>query len=105
MTYKELWIGGALMSDQIWEDLVKLEHLRLLELAGLSVFTPRGIMQFIESLDHGRNMQLAIMAAHAPLPEPEKDELEQEMSKRGGSFMYTPWRGENVTRFGHNGLR
>jgi hypothetical protein len=62
-------------------------------------------MQFIESLDHGRNMQLAIMAAHAPLPEPEKDELEQEMSKRGGSFMYTPWRGENVTRFGHNGLR
>lgn len=94
---EELTVGGTLITDIVWDDLSDLKSLRLLGFTGLSVFTPEGIMQFIKKLSNNRGMQLEIMAARDVLQDIERKSLEREMIKKGGTFIFAPWRGERAS--------
>lgn len=90
---EEFWVSGYDITDGVWDDLAKLKNLRLLSFQAMSRFTSEGIMGFVRSLDDKSGMQLEIMYSQDPMSNDDKDAIEKEIISKGGSFVFTTWRG------------
>ncbi|KAL8821417.1 MAG: hypothetical protein Q9223_000520 [Gallowayella weberi] len=61
---EEWWTGGWAVTDAIWQDIATLKSLRRLDMAAISRFTAKGILDFILNLGAGnKGLVLAIMMA------------------------------------------
>ncbi|KAI5356943.1 putative leucine-rich repeat domain superfamily [Septoria linicola] len=58
---EELYVGGYGISDSCFNDLAQLKNLRVLTLSGVTTFTEKGIMDFVNQLGTGnRGLVLAV---------------------------------------------
>ena len=101
------WTGGLYITDNIWPDVASLRALRRFDLAALTTFTAKGILDFIQALGPGnRGFVLAVMNAEmdSDLSEREQDFIQDALAaKVKGRFEFTLIRGiyfsaDNMTR-------
>jgi hypothetical protein len=94
---EHIYIGGYGISDGVWDDVARLKSLKTLTFSGLTVFTARGILRFIDQLSDGnQGLLLGIDNADADSPlTAEEQELVQDAlaAKVNGSFAYQLLRG------------
>lgn len=97
LSLEHIYIGGYGISDGVWDDVAQLKSLKTLTFSGVTVFTARGILRFIEQLGDGnQGLLLGIDNADPDSPlTPEEQELVQEAlaAKVNGSFAYQLLRG------------
>lgn len=90
---EEFWVSGYHITDAVWHDLAGLRNLKLLSFQAMSKFTSEGIMGFVKALDDKAGMQLEIMYSRDPISNSDKDAIEKEIASKGGTFVFTMWRG------------
>lgn len=90
---EEFWVSGYYITDAVWDDLARLRNLKLLSFQAMSKFTAEGIMGFVKTLDDKRGMQLEVMYSQDPMASSDKEVIEKEIVNKGGSFIFTMWRG------------
>lgn len=85
------------ITDGVWEDLARLKYLKQLHFNAITTFTARGILGFVQGLEHGnQGFALAVMMAdmESDLKPHEQQLIRDTLTKRvGGSFDFMLLRG------------
>jgi hypothetical protein len=94
---EHMYIGDCGISDGVWDSVATLKNLKTLTFSGLTVFTARGILRFIEQLGDG-NQGLLLGVDNAdmdsPLTPEEQEQVQEALAaKCNGSFAYQLLRG------------
>lgn len=101
---ESLYIGGYGVSDAVLDDLAGLPNLKMVNFAGITAFSVRGILDFINKLGRG-NAGLAFSVEMADpdsmISEDDQEHLRKALyEKVGGRFDYQPLRGESTSIHG-----
>ncbi|KAI9846760.1 MAG: hypothetical protein M1837_003609 [Sclerophora amabilis] len=100
---ENLWTGGFLISDSVWQDLGKLHHLKSLYFSAVTKFTLDGLLEFVSMLGPGnQGLNLSLMNADpdSMLSEEEQSIVRETLRMRvDGRFDFVPLRDPDMSEF------